>query len=84
MAAVVVASLVAQIEDELEAVVDTIGDRIRAEIPDFRRLPKATLATAVHGNVSRALAALQRPARPDRRRSSSAPPRSAASAPSRA
>ena len=59
MAAVVVASLVAQIEDELEAVVDTIGDRIRAEIPDFRRLPKATLAVAVRGNVSRALAALR-------------------------
>ena len=59
MAAVVVGSLVAQIEDELEAVVDTIGDRIRAEIPDFRRLPSATLASAVRGNVSRALAALR-------------------------
>ena len=59
MAAVVVASLVAQIEEELEAVVDTIGDRIRAEIPDFRRLPQDTLARAVRGNVSRALAALR-------------------------
>src|SRR6201991_3414100 len=59
MAAGVVGSLVTQIEDELDAVVDAIGDRIRAEIPDFRRLPKATLAHAVHGNVSRALAALR-------------------------
>jgi hypothetical protein len=58
MAAGVVASLVVQIEHELDAVVDSIGDRIRAEIPDFRRLPAETLATAVRGNVSRALDAL--------------------------
>src|SRR3954447_14459579 len=59
MAAVgVVASLVAQIEDELEVVVAAIGDRIREEIPDFRRLPADTLSRAVRGNVSRALAAL--------------------------
>src|SRR3954466_14964818 len=55
----VVGTLVAQIEDELDALVERIGDRIREEIPDFRRLPKATLATAVRGNVSRALAALR-------------------------
>src|SRR4051794_1771016 len=55
----VVGTLVAQIEDELDAVVERICDRIREEIPDFRRLPKATLATAVRGNVSRALAALR-------------------------
>ena len=59
MAAVVVGNLVAQIEEELDAVVDSIGERIRADIPDFRRLPKATLARAVRGNVSRALAALR-------------------------
>src|SRR3954468_11808633 len=60
MAAVgVVASLVAQIEDELETVVARIGDRIREEIPDFRRLPSEALANAVRGNVSRALAALR-------------------------
>ena len=59
MAAGVVGSLVAQIEDELDAVVDAIGNRIRAEIPDFQRLPVDTLATAVRGNVSRALAALR-------------------------
>jgi hypothetical protein len=58
-AAGVVGTLVAQIEDELERVVDGICDRIRDDIPDFRRLPKATLAHAVRGNVSRALAALR-------------------------
>ena len=52
-------TLVAQIEDELDAVVDRIADRIREDIPDFRRLPTETLAQAVHGNVSRALAALR-------------------------
>jgi len=58
-AAGVVGTLVAQIEDELETVVERICDRIREDIPDFRRLPKATLAEAVRGNVSRALAALR-------------------------
>jgi hypothetical protein len=58
-AAGVVRTLVAQIEDELDAVVEGICDRIREEIPDFRRLPRATLARAVRGNVSRALAALR-------------------------
>src|SRR3954468_17738855 len=55
----VVGTLVAQIEDELDAVVERICDRIREDIPDFRRLPKATLAQAVRGTVSRALAALR-------------------------
>src|SRR4051812_47093812 len=55
----VVASLVAQIEDELEDRVARIGERIRDEIPDFRRLPSDALAGAVRGNVSRALAALR-------------------------
>src|SRR3954465_11271251 len=58
-AAGVVGNLVAQIEDELEDVVAQIGDRIREEIPDFRRLPSEALAAAVRGNVSRALAALK-------------------------
>ena len=58
-AASVVGTLVAQIEDELDTLVERIGDRIREEIPDFRRLPRATLAEAVRGNVSRALAALR-------------------------
>jgi len=55
----VVGSLVARIEDEREVVVARIGDRIREEIPDFRRLPADSLAGAVRGNVSRALAALR-------------------------
>src|SRR3954452_13548877 len=55
----VLGTLVEQIEQELDVVVDRIGERIREEIPDFRRLPKATLARAVRGNVSRALAALR-------------------------
>jgi len=55
----VVGTLVAQIEDELDVVVERICDRIREDIPDFRRLPRATLAGAVRGNVSRALAALR-------------------------
>src|SRR3954467_3278796 len=58
-AAGVLGTLVAQIEHELDAVVERICDRIREDIPDFRRLPRATLAEAVHGNVSRALAALK-------------------------
>jgi PucR C-terminal helix-turn-helix domain len=58
-AAVVVGALVAEIEAELDGVVAAIGERIRAEIPDFRRLPADTLARAIHGNVSRALRALR-------------------------
>jgi PucR C-terminal helix-turn-helix domain len=53
--AVVVGSLVAEIEGELDRLVAGIGDRIREEIPDFRRLPSDTLARAVRGNVTRAL-----------------------------
>ena len=58
-ATALVARLVEEIEAELDAVVEEIGERIRAEIPDFRRLPAERLARAVHGNVSRALAALR-------------------------
>ena len=58
-AAGVVGTLVAQIEDELDAVVERICDRIREDIPDFRRLPKQRLAAAVRGTVTRALAALR-------------------------
>src|SRR4051812_10334633 len=58
-AAGVVGTLVAQIEDELDVLVERICNRIREEIPDFRRLPAAPLAGAVRGNVSRALAALR-------------------------
>ena len=54
-----VAKLVADIEAELDSLVDAIVVRIRAEVPDFRRLPASTLARAVRGNVGRALAALR-------------------------
>jgi hypothetical protein len=57
-AARVVGRLVADIEAELDSLVDRIVERIREEIPDFRRLPAATLGRAVRGNVGRALAAL--------------------------
>jgi hypothetical protein len=55
----IVGSLVTEIEAELDELVERIGDRIREEIPDFRRLPAGALAGAIHGNVSRALAALR-------------------------
>src|SRR5215204_1708603 len=58
-AAAVVGSLVAEIETELDGLVDAIGERIRKEIPDFRRLAVETLATAIRGNVTRALRALR-------------------------
>jgi DNA-binding PucR family transcriptional regulator len=58
-AADVVGGLVAEIEGELDALVPQIGDRIREEIPDFRRLPADTLARAIRGNVGRALTALR-------------------------
>jgi hypothetical protein len=58
-AAHVVGSLVTDIEGQLDVLVERIGDRIRDEIPDFRRLPAATLAGAIRGNVGRALTALR-------------------------
>jgi PucR C-terminal helix-turn-helix domain len=63
----VVERLVADIEAELDGFVDRIVERIRTEIPDFRRLSIATLRRAVRGNVGRALAALRelRPPTPD-------------------
>ena len=54
-----VGKLVADIEAELDPLVDAIVVRIRAEVPDFRRLPASTLGRAVRGNVTRALAALE-------------------------
>jgi hypothetical protein len=58
-AAHVVGTLVAEIEAELDPLVERIGDAIRDEIPDFRRLPAETLAQAIRGNVTRALTALR-------------------------
>src|SRR6185295_2256791 len=56
---VVVGNLVAEIEGEIDALVPQIGERIREEIPDFRRLPAETLGRAIRGNVGRALTALR-------------------------
>jgi hypothetical protein len=66
-AAQVVGQLVAAIEAELDPLVDRIGERIREEIPDFRRLPADRLAGAIRGNVGRALSALRelRPPTPE-------------------
>src|SRR3954447_18932570 len=58
-AARIVGSLVAEIETELASLVERTGDRIRDEIPEFRRVPADALARAIHGNVSRALTALR-------------------------
>jgi DNA-binding PucR family transcriptional regulator len=58
-AAHVVGSLVAEIEAELDVLVERIGDAIREEVPDFRRLPAETLSRAIRGNASRALTALR-------------------------
>jgi hypothetical protein len=55
----VVGALVAETEAELDPLVARIGDAIREEIPDFRRLPAETLAQAIRGNVGRALSALR-------------------------
>jgi PucR-like helix-turn-helix protein len=58
-AAQVVGSLVADIEGETDVLVPRIGERIREEIPDFRRLPAEALERAIRGNVARALTALR-------------------------
>jgi hypothetical protein len=58
-AARVVGRLVADLETEVDALVDATVGRIRREIPDFRRLPSGALARAVRGTVGRALSALR-------------------------
>jgi hypothetical protein len=58
-AARTVRRLVADLEGERDALVAGIVERIREEIPDFRRLPSERLAGAVRGNVGRALASLR-------------------------
>jgi hypothetical protein len=58
-AARIVGSLVAEIETELDGLVARTGDRIRDEIPEFRRVPVDALARAIRGNVQRALTALR-------------------------
>jgi len=58
-AARIVGSLVMEIETELEGLVAGTGDRIREEIPEFRRVPVDALARAIRGNMQRALTALR-------------------------
>src|SRR3954447_7112254 len=58
-AARIVGSLVAEIETELASLVERTGDRIRDEIPEFRRVPAEALARAIPGDVTRALTALR-------------------------
>jgi PucR C-terminal helix-turn-helix domain len=58
-AARIVGSLVAEIETEIDGLVARTGDRIREEIPEFRRVPMEALARAIRGNVQRALTALR-------------------------
>ena len=79
-----VGRLVVEIQAGVDELVDGIVARIRAELPDFRRLPASTLARAVRGNVTRALAALAELRPPTAGPSSRAQPRWAASAPNRA
>ncbi|HSD78386.1 MAG TPA: helix-turn-helix domain-containing protein [Solirubrobacteraceae bacterium] len=55
----VVGRLAAHIEGELDVLTDRVVERIRDEIPDFRRLAAGTLRRAVRGNVARALTALR-------------------------
>ena len=58
-AAQVVGTLVAEIHNEIDKLAERAGDRIRDEIPDFRRVPADALNRAIRGNVSRALTALR-------------------------
>src|SRR5688572_23379692 len=58
-AAQVVGSLVTEIQNELDQLAERAGDRIRDEIPDFRRVPAEALNRAISGNVTRALTALR-------------------------
>jgi PucR C-terminal helix-turn-helix domain len=58
-AAPAVRTLVAQLESEREALADRVVERIRDAVPDFRRLPRATLRRAVTATLGRELAALQ-------------------------
>ena len=58
-AARIVGSLVAEIETEIDGLVARTGDRIREEIPEFRRVPVDALGRAIRGNVLRALTALR-------------------------
>ena len=54
-----VRAIVAELDAEREALADQVVERIRSAVPDFRRLPRATLRRAVQGTLGRELAALR-------------------------
>jgi hypothetical protein len=58
-AAHIVGRLMGEIEAERDAMVQRIVGQIRREIPEFRRIPAQSLASAVQGTLSRAVAALR-------------------------
>ena len=53
-----VRALVAELEAERDTLADEVVARIREAVPDFRRLPRATLRGAVQATMTRELAAL--------------------------
>ena len=53
-----VRALVAELDAEGDALADEVVERIRAAVPDFRRLPRGTLRRAVQDTMRRELAAL--------------------------
>jgi hypothetical protein len=54
-----VRALVAELESERETLGDTVVERIRDAVPDFRRLAQGTLRQAVQDTMDRELAALR-------------------------
>ena len=57
-AAAAVRTLVAELESERDALADTVVERIREAVPEFRRLPRGTLRRAVQDTMGRELAAV--------------------------
>lgn len=57
-AAAAVRALVAELESEREVLADSVVERIRESVPDFRRLPRGTLRRAVQDTMARELAVL--------------------------
>jgi hypothetical protein len=53
-----VRAIVGELEAERELLAGRVVERIRRAVPAFRRLPRATLLSAVHNTMSRELAAL--------------------------
>jgi hypothetical protein len=54
-----VRALVAELEAEREILADAVVERIRAAVPEFRRLARGTLRRAVQDTLTRELAALR-------------------------